>query len=224
MAAAKKTDLCKDNWVLEQVEFCIAHGLNSLLLVEPACELVIAGPEKLFIKRLARTVKSKWHLSQGDGHFSLRHSSLEEGDPSLAMVRAEGRPLSELQWECAFHQAEGRLLPGCRRDDVVKLNAWPNLTRLSRTKNSFRIAALLNHRPTSPVLASRILNVDEKEVYQFYSAAKYAGLTDTINRDGRDNRVVTMAAGHGRNLGFIRRLLQHLEGKQEPQQQALVRT
>jgi len=64
-------------------------------------------------------------------------------------------------------------------------------------------------------LASRILNVEEKELFQFYSAARYAGLTDTVNRD---SRVVSMAQSNRRNLGMIRRLLKHLEGQRDQRQ------
>jgi len=216
MAAAEQPDLCRDGWVLEQVQFCMEHHLNSSLLIEPACELVIAGAEGRYIKRLARTVKSKWSLARGKGHFSLRHSSLPDDDPIVDEVKKTGRPLSELLWQCAWHWSSGQLLPGCRRDDVVKLRCWPNLTRISVSRNSMRIAALLTARPTSLVLASRILNIEEKEVFQFYSAARYAGLVETINRD---NRVLTMTKGRRRNLSMIRRLLKHIETRRDHRQE-----
>lgn len=215
MAAAEQTDLCRDSWVLEQVRYCIEHKLNSTLLIDPASELVIAGAEGRYIKRLARTVKSKWSLSKGKGHFCRRHSALSDSDPVLERTRQDGRPLNELLWDYAWRWSDGRLLPDCRRDDVAKLTRWPNLTRVSSSANSMRIAALLTARPTSLVLASRILNVEEKELFQFYSAARYAGLTDSVNRDAR---VVSMTQGSRRNLGMIRRLLKHLEGLRNQRQ------
>ncbi|MEJ2063302.1 MAG: hypothetical protein P8X74_08520 [Reinekea sp.] len=68
----------------------------------------------------------------------------------------EKRDLAELLWHLAYHQSAGGLLPGCRRDDVIKLIQWPNFTRLPKSPESHRIAALFSRRATSIVLASRI--------------------------------------------------------------------
>ena len=212
MAAAEQPDLCRDCWVLEQIQFCIKHRLNSLLLIEPACELVIDGKTGRYAKRLARTVTSKWSLSRGMGQFSLRHSTLKDDDPSIQEVRSKGRPLDELLWQCAWKMSNGRLLPGCRRDDVVQLKSWPNLTRVSSSANSMKIAALLSARPTSLGMAARLLNISEREVFQFYSAARYAGIVETIHRD---DKVITLRQGKRRNLAIIRRLLRHMESLQQ---------
>ncbi len=93
-----------------------------------------------------------------------------------------GRNIDELMWIAAFHASKGRLMEGCFRDDVVELSYWPNLTRLPLTENSARIAALLNRHPTSITFAARLLKVDMPEMYQFYSAARCAGLARAINR------------------------------------------
>lgn len=93
-----------------------------------------------------------------------------------------GRPLPELIWRAAYSMSDGSLLPGCKSDDVIKLNQWPNLTRLSRSPNICRIAALFTARPTSIELASRILVIPIEELFQFYSAASYAGYTTVVNK------------------------------------------
>jgi len=93
-----------------------------------------------------------------------------------------GRPLQELVWQTAYSASDGLLLPGCNRDDVIQLDMWPNLTRLNRSPNACRIAALFSARPTSIELAARILAVPLDEMFQFYSAASYAGYTTTVNK------------------------------------------
>lgn len=93
-----------------------------------------------------------------------------------------GRNIDELMWQTAFYASKGRLMEGCYRDDVVELTYWPNLTRLPLTPNTARIAALLNRHPTSVTLASRLLKVDMSEMFQFYSAARCAGLARALNR------------------------------------------
>jgi len=93
-----------------------------------------------------------------------------------------GRNIDELMWQAAFHASQGRLMEGCYRDDVVELTYWPNLTRLPLTPNTARISALLNRHPTSVTLAARLLKVELSEMYQFYSAARCAGLARAVNR------------------------------------------
>lgn len=211
MAVAEQPNPCRECWVLEQVQFCIEHRLNSLLLVDPACELVIDGKTGRYARRLARTVKSKWSLSKGLGSFSQRQSTLKDDDPSVQEVRKQGRPLDELLWQCAWKMSNGRLLPGCRKDDVVKLKRWPNLTRVSSSAHSLKIAALLSAQPLSLTVAARVLNIDEKEVFQFYSAARYAGLIETVRRD---DKVIAISHSIRRHSPTLRRLLTHMDAKQ----------
>lgn len=92
------------------------------------------------------------------------------------------RNLDELMWEAALAVANGRLLKGCKSDDVIVLKFWPNLTRLTLTPNAVRIAALLTRFPTSVSLAYRLLKITQGEMNDFYSAARCAGLAVAVNR------------------------------------------
>ncbi len=92
------------------------------------------------------------------------------------------RNLDELMWEAALAVANGRLMKGCKSDDVVVLKFWPNLTRVSLTPNAVRIAALLTRYPTSVSLAYRLLKITQGEMNEFYSAARCAGLAVAVNR------------------------------------------
>jgi hypothetical protein len=93
-----------------------------------------------------------------------------------------GRNIDELMWHAALYASKGRLMKGCRRDDVVLLKHWPNLTRLSVTPNAVRIAALLTRYPTSVSLAYRLLKIQASELNEFYSAAHAAGWAVAVNR------------------------------------------
>lgn len=93
-----------------------------------------------------------------------------------------GRNMDELMWQAAYHISRGRLISGCKQDDVVHLKTWPNLTRLPHTENMMRIAALFSRYPTSVVLAKHILKVPDDELYQFYSAARCSGIAVSVNR------------------------------------------
>ncbi len=93
-----------------------------------------------------------------------------------------GRNIDELMWIAGFYASSGRLMEGCYRDDVVELMHWPNLTRLPSTPNTMRLASLLSSHPTSITLAQRFLRIDKAEAYQFYTAARCAGLARAVNR------------------------------------------
>ncbi len=107
---------------------------------------------------------------------------LAAGDHRIPEVTQVGRNLDELMWLAAHFASQGRLMPGCYRDDVVELEFWPNLSRLPHGPNAMRIAALLSSHPTSIFFASRLLKVEPAELYEFYSAARAAGLARAINR------------------------------------------
>jgi len=108
-------------------------------------------------------------------------SVLDQND--LKVVNSEtGRNIDELMWLAGFYASNGRLMEGCYRDDVVELMCWPNLTRLPGTPNTMRLASLLSSHPTSITLAHKFLKIDKSEAYQFYSAARCAGLARAVNR------------------------------------------
>ncbi len=113
--------------------------------------------------------------------FTVTCLSPEEAS-HLCASRGVGRNLDELMWQAAFYASAGRLMKGCFRDDVVQLRHWPNLTRLPAPPSAMRIAALLARYPTSVTLAGRLLKVPRNELYQFYSAARCAGVATAVNR------------------------------------------
>lgn len=114
---------------------------------------------------------------------------LKPSDTRLPPPDVIGANLDELLWQAGFHASDGRLMEGCYRDDVVQLAAWPNLSRLPRTANSIRISALLVRYPTSISLASRLLGIDRREVFQFYTAARCAGMAQALNRKSEEPRL-----------------------------------
>lgn len=119
-------------------------------------------------------------MASTPGHFRL--NILSADDHRIPATDSIGRNIDELLWQAAFYASAGRLMQGCYRDDVVELEYWPNLSRLPHTPQAMRIAALLSRHPTSIFFATRLLKVPPAEMYQFYSAARAAGLARPINR------------------------------------------
>lgn len=90
--------------------------------------------------------------------------------------------LNDLLWLAAHIPAKGRLMKGCQPYDVIQLNRLPNLTRLPHTPNAMRLATQFSSIPTSVYIASRILEVPQWEINEFYSAARAAGWAEVVNR------------------------------------------
>jgi hypothetical protein len=137
----------------------------------------------------------------------LEVAVLGEGDGRLPASHQLGRNLDELMWHAAFHASRGRLMQGCYRDDVVELPNWPNLSRLPMTPNTIRLCALLTRHPTSVILAGRLLKVENAELYQFYSAARCAGLAHPVNRKAEEPKLEPY-----RDRGLLSRLVARIAG------------
>ncbi|GAA4787504.1 hypothetical protein [Lysobacter hankyongensis] len=92
------------------------------------------------------------------------------------------RDLSELLWIAGYHASAGRLPADANRHAVIKLAHWPNLSRLPRTPDMYRLCALLARRPSSIHLAGKLLGVNEVQAFRFFSAAHAAGAIEMVTR------------------------------------------
>jgi hypothetical protein len=203
MSVAARQIQSTDAWLYEQIRFCVDHQLDAVLQVSNDFEYILLGAENLFARRescLPVAVREKLPVT-------YRHRTMGDHPELKIWAREHARPVDELLWNCVYGMAEHGLLPGCRRDDVVQLNRWPNLTRLKCGSNGVRIAALLTARPTSLVLASRILDIDEQEVFRFYCACKYAGMIRMVNRADVPS---VISGNEHKHLLLIRRLFDRL--------------
>ena len=183
--------------LLQEIGRCRSQGLHRQISLGNDV-WIIAGAQGLY-----RHYRDDLPASR-----DVRILHLQADDSRLQALPQAGRPLDELLWNQAMALSAGKLLPGCRRDEVIRLQQWPNFSRLARTPNSLKIAALLTSRATSMVLASRILHIQEEELYQFCSAAHYAGYSQAVNRAD----VVTLA-DHNSHPRFtiVQKLLRQLK-------------
>ncbi len=137
---------------------------------------------------------------------------LAESPSKLAEPGLYRRNLDELMWEATLAVANGRLVKGCKPDDVVLLKFWPNLTRISVTPNSVRIAALLTRYPSTVSLAYRLLKIPQAEMNEFYSAARCAGLAIAVNRRPE---ISESQLGAHRQRTLLSKILQRLSGPKD---------
>lgn len=195
------------------VRDAITNGKNVQLLFysdEYLCStnryLVIYGEAGSFIARNMSI--SALLAANEDHHFKVIY--LASDSPLLRHATTIARPVGEFLWQLSYRMAAGGiLLPGCAADDVVFLKQWPNFTRLSHTPAMLQLASLFSARPTPLDVAARVLKISQKEVYRFYSAARYAGYADKL---GRSETVVepTTVIGDSERAGVIRALMKRL--------------
>lgn len=132
------------------------------------------------------------------GDLRVRPLGKEEVKELVTQVRY-GRNIDELMWLAAQIASNGRLMAGCKASDVIHLKHWPSFTRLPLNPNTLRLAALFSRSPTSLFVASRMLGIQQWEINEFYSAAKAAGLADTVNRPA-DLSTQNLKQYHNRSL------------------------
>jgi len=158
----------------------VAAGHPASLTVMGIGELSLLPADGEYFTRMSREQLRDFCGIDAGGFVSKRLGEAEAAQ--LRRSGAAGRNIDELLWHAALYASDGRLMKGCRRDDVVLLKTWPNLTRIDATPNAVRIAALLTRYPTTVSLAYRLLKVPQEELNSFYSAAHAAGWALAVNR------------------------------------------
>lgn len=144
--------------------------------------LVVLGAESRF---LMHNVDMNDLLTVKPKEYSAR--VLKEDSPLVEYVEKYGRSLDEYYWHVVSEASNGRLIEGLQETDVISLKSWPNLTRLAKSPNTYRMAALFVARPTTMEVASRLLSVSMDELRQFYSAAYCSGYAEPVNREAETN-------------------------------------
>jgi len=86
-------------------------------------------------------------------------------------------------WKIALWTSAGRLPKGMTPTHLIRLDHWPNLTRLIQSPNDIRISALLTEQPGAPALIAKVLGIPITHVFSFYAASHALGLTTSAARN-----------------------------------------
>jgi hypothetical protein len=124
---------------------------------------------------------SENHVHQVCSNNSLRALAQLPTQPSVQMSQIEPhefasmedfptRPLISLEWDAALWASRGRLPLGTDLDAPVRLNAWPDLTRLVIPPEAMRIAGLWSRQRLSLRQTLEQLQIPQRYVFAFYSA------------------------------------------------------
>lgn len=160
------------------------YAIGILLKLSPELEHIrISHPEKGELLVSPRRGEYISRITDAAGFFRAEKSSF-----AVAEIKADfpaetiKRGMDDLLWEATLHAAQGRLIDGLRKFDVVHFTRWPNLTRVELTPNVMRICALLTRYPSGITLGYKLLKVDEAEMNTVCSAAKILGIVNVLNR------------------------------------------
>jgi hypothetical protein len=95
--------------------------------------------------------------------------------------------------------------------DIILLE-WPNFTRLVVTPHALEISALWLSQPCSLLDTAQILNIPQRYVFTFFSAARTIKLA-LVDRQASQTKVITNGKSplpHSEKRGLLQRLLSHL--------------
>lgn len=111
-------------------------------------------------------------------------------------------------WTTSLLTAQGRLGRGVDVNQKVALKHWPNMTRLEQFPHVMRIAALWHQRPGTLFEIAKALNVPQRHVISFYTAASTLNLfeLDQSKLKSREKEAPKQ------NRGLFSRLLKRLLG------------
>jgi len=89
-------------------------------------------------------------------------------------------PLAELLWQAALACSGGRLLEGCRPEDVVRLRHWPQVAHLPSYRKFLRVAAFMNQHAASLQTIAAQTGIALPAVVDFHNACMAMGLIERL--------------------------------------------
>ncbi|MCU7904925.1 MAG: hypothetical protein KZQ76_03560 [Candidatus Thiodiazotropha sp. (ex Epidulcina cf. delphinae)] len=119
--------------------------------------------------------------------------------------------IDAFHWQLALWASRGRLPKGTDLFRPVYLRRWPNFTRLVVTPYALAIAALWAEQPRSLIDTAQTLNIPQRYVFAFYSAAKAIQMAGET-RCAADTLPAPSAVEKPKHRGLLRRLMGRLRG------------
>ena len=101
-------------------------------------------------------------------------------------------PAESIIWKIALWTSRGRLPKDIKIDQAIKMQFWPDLTRLQITPYALRITSLWIGQSLSPLQVARFLEIPLRYVFAVASAAHSL---EAISFENDDNRSVSIDSG-----------------------------
>ena len=144
----------------------LIEGLYTPVIFLPQQNQLLCGCELGSSKLRTMTL-----LPLGRNRLHMANLSETEIIHYLSVYQLSGQPLENFLWRVALWTARGRIPKGTDLHKDVILLHWPNFTRLVVTPYALKISALWITQPHSLLETARVLNIPQRYVFAFYSAA-----------------------------------------------------
>ncbi len=142
-----------------------------------------------------------------EGSVSL--SLLKSHDQAAENHDSHGVDSEGLMWKTALWASRGRVPVGTNFRTPVMMRRWPNLTKLLVFPHALRVAALWAKGPYSLVDTAKFLDIPQRYVFAFYSAAHAIGLVTIAEGDIASPIESKPSVSHGRQ-GLLDRIVDRL--------------
>jgi len=119
--------------------------------------------------------------------------------------------LDALVWKLTLMASRGRFPVGVDPHAPVTLKHWPNLSRLQSFPHALRIAALWSRESLSLLETAKELDIPQRYVFAFYSAASMIGLVTTAQQTSMPAPVRGIPAPKHEKRRLLARIIQHLK-------------
>jgi hypothetical protein len=173
----------------------------------PPLELMI-DERRVLVAAEERRLRSHCTLSDATLEVTLRtfdgKGKLDGGSHAY--------PMAALFWKVALWASRGRIPEGTSLSQPIYLRRWPNFTRLDVTPYALAITALWAEQPRSLIDTASHLQIPQRYVFAFYSAAKSLQLAGETRR-AVDTLLAPPELMASRQRGLFGRLVDRLRGE-----------
>lgn len=173
-------------------------GSSRHIDIFPKEHKILSDVREYFLRSLS--------IGKGAGDLATVETLPESEVPGGVSGDARMQNETSLLWKVALWSALGRVPVGTDPERPVRLVYWPNFTRIFIPHHAMQIAVLWSRRPTSLLETARILGIEYRYVFAFYSAAAATGAAEQVPGWKASGEV----AKHAVQRGFLGRLLGYL--------------
>jgi len=184
------------------------EGLSEPIILIPEQNLALLG--KNLNERTLRTMNS---LPLSNSRRLHTHTVTDNEIKQHYLEQLEPQPLNNFLWKTSLWTARGRLPKETDLFKDIILLEWPNFTRLVVTPHALEISALWLSQPCSLLDTAKILNIPQRYVFTFFSAARTIKLALVDRQASHQAKIMTNDKSllpHSEKRGLLQRLLSHL--------------
>ena len=135
---------------------------KPVLVVFPSVEKVLLATESDALQQLCMQTDAEWQ------------TKTVPASASTAQLHDKAKlTLQSCIWQLSIWTARGRLIEPITPDTVIRLKAWPNMTRLAYLPEAMRLSAFLVRTPVALNTLYKLLPVSLEDVLN-YIAATYS--------------------------------------------------